>query len=312
MINSYNNKDICPHPLLMNQLPISRLNSTTETNFSAKKRNKRKNTSGENCQMYVMLLCCCSCLGDCFLNYSMSFLFYRTLQVPIQEVLDAKHAFRWVDPVIRRDATVKEAIQTCIEGGLSGMMVVEMADDGVHKRVVGLLTSRDLLRIMAASIREDENVTSKDILDRVVGDYMTPISQVIYGRPNETVGMCRTLMAKLGIKCLPILDKEGRVEGLITARDMNDFGLSASDKGGKKSYLNDISERVGLSSDTSMAEPPTYMHAHLALEQSPLFVNLGIYELPHPWKSDESVGFSQRGELPGGSWTVSLEASSTF
>lgn len=175
------------------------------------------------------------------------------------------------------------------------MMVVEMSEDGHHKRVVGLLTSRDLLRILAAGIKEDENVQSEDIFDRMVRDYMTPISQVIYGRPDETVGMCRTLMAKLGIKCLPILDKEGRVEGLITARDINDFGLSASDKGGKKSYLNNISERVGLSSDTSMAKPPTYMHAHLALEQSPLFVNLGMYELPHPWKTDETVGFSQRG-----------------
>jgi CBS domain-containing protein len=210
--------------------------------------------------------------------------------------LDAKHAYRWVDPVISKDSTVKEAIQTCIEGGLSGMMVVGEADDGVHKRVVGLLTSRDLLRIMAAGIREDDNITSQDILDRRIDAYMTPISQVIYGRPDETVGMCRTLMAKLGIKTLPILDKAGRVEGLITARDMNDFGLSASDKGGKKSYLNDISERVGLSSDTSMAEPPTYMHAHLALEQSPLFVNIGMHELPHPWKTDESVGYSQRGE----------------
>jgi CBS domain-containing protein len=211
-------------------------------------------------------------------------------------VLDAKHAFRWVDPVIHKDATVREAIQTAIEGGLSGMMVVDAADDGVHKRVVGLLTSRDLLRILAAGIRENDNLKGDDILDVCIGDYMTPISQVIYGRPDETVGMCRTLMAKLGIKCLPILDKEGRVEGLITARDMNDFGLSASDKGGKKSYLNDISERVGLSSDTSMAEPPTYMHAHLALEQNPLFVNLGVHEMPHPWKAGENVGFSQRGE----------------
>ncbi len=177
------------------------------------------------------------------------------------------------------------------------MMVVEIAEDGHHKRVVGLLTSRDLLRIMAARIREQGNdAQSGDVLDICIGDYMTPISQVIYGRPNETVGMCRTLMAKLGIKCLPILDKEGRVEGLITARDMNDFGLSAADKGGKKSYLNDISERVGLSSDTSMAEPPTYMHAHLALEQKPLFVNIGFHELPHPWKANESIGFSPRGE----------------
>jgi CBS domain-containing protein len=179
------------------------------------------------------------------------------------------------------------------------MMVVERAAEDGSKRVVGLITSRDLLRIMAAGLKDSDGygvvVSDEDVMKRVICDYMTPISQVIYGRPDETVGTCRTLMAKVGIKCLPILSKEGRVEGLITAKDINAFGLSASDKGGKKFGM-DISERVGLSSDTSMAEPPTYMHTHLALEQSPLYVNIGVAELPHPWKTEESVGFSQRGK----------------
>jgi CBS domain-containing protein len=194
--------------------------------------------------------------------------------------------------VIYQDATIQEAIQTVIEGGLSGMMVVEAEEQ--HKKVVGLLTSRDLLRIMAAGFKDGDS--HSEIMNRVISNHMTPISQVIYGRPEETVGMCRTIMAKLGIKCLPILSNQGFVEGLVTARDMSDFGLSAADKGGKKNYLNDISERVGLSSDTSMAEPPTYMHAHLAMEQSPLFVNLGVAELPHPFKTEDGCGNNQRGE----------------
>ena len=102
-------------------------------------------------------------------------------------------------------------------------------------------------------------------------------------------------MAKLGIKCLPILSHEGRVEGLLTARDISDFGLSAKEKGGKEAYLNDISQRVGLSSNTSMADPPTFLKAHLALEQTPLFVNIGESVLPHPFKTHDGVGRSQRG-----------------
>ncbi len=192
--------------------------------------------------------------------------------------------------MLPRDATVKEAIVSTIEGGLSGMMVVDPQN---HKRVVGLLTSRDLLRIMASGFRDGDS--NDAVLSRVVGDFMTPISQVIYARPDETVGMCRTIMAKLGVKCLPILSKGGQVEGLITARDMSDFGLSAKDKGGKKSYLNNVSERVGLSSDTSMAEPPIYMQAHLALEQAPLYMNIGVAELPHPFKFRGGVGMNRRG-----------------
>jgi CBS domain-containing protein len=61
--------------------------------------------------------------------------------------------------------------------------------------------SRDLLRILAKGLREDEPPAT--IMNYKVGDFMTPISQVIYARPDETVGMCRTIMAKLGIKCIP-------------------------------------------------------------------------------------------------------------
>jgi protein phosphatase PTC7 len=204
----------------------------------------------------------------------------RLSEVRISEVLQAKHSYRWVDPVIPRTATVQEAIVTTIEGGLSGAMVLE---DESHNRVCGLITSRDLLRIMASGVKEGD--TPEEIMNRLVGDYMTPISQVVYGRPDETVGMCRTIMARLGIKCLPILSREGRVEGLVTARDMSDFGLSAKDRGGKKSYLNDVSERVGLSSNTSMAEPPIYLKAQLALGPTPLFINVGVAELPHPFKT---------------------------
>jgi CBS domain-containing protein len=241
--------------------------------------------------------------------------------VLISEVLKAKHSNRWVDPVVSKHATVKEAILATIEGGLSGMMVlgddtdVEHSAPGaahphtatspseaattMHPRkrvVVGLLTSRDLLRIMALGFKENES--SDQVLNRRIGQYMTPISQVIYGRPEETVGMCRAIMAKLGIKCLPILSRQGRVEGLITARDMSDFGLTAKDKGGKQAFLNDVSQRVGLSSNTSMADPPQYLQAHLALDQAPLFVNVGQAALPHPFKTPQGTsGRSQRGTL---------------
>lgn len=167
----------------------------------------------------------------------------------------------------------------------------------ISRRCVGLLTSRDLLRIMASGVKRGDS--NDAILEQHVGDFMTPISQVIYGRPEETIGMCRTIMTKLGIKCLPILSREETVEGLITARDMSDFGLNAKDKGGKQAYLNDVSERVGLKAGTSMADPPAYLRAHLALEQTPLFMNAALSMLPHPYKTANNVGRSQRGMKKG-------------
>jgi CBS domain-containing protein len=169
--------------------------------------------------------------------------------VLISEVVEAKHSYRWVDPVISQNATVREAILSTIEGGLSGMMVL-----GEGNHVVGLLTSRDLLRIIASGIVEEES--NDEVLQKVVKDHMTPISQVIYARPDETVGMCRTIMAKLGIKCLPILAKDGRVAGVITAKDISNFGLTAKDRGGKESYLNNVAQRVGLSINTRCVASP--------------------------------------------------------
>jgi len=219
----------------------------------------------------------------------------RLRDVLVSEVLDAKHAHRWVNPIIQHGATLREAIETVIDGGLSGMMVVD-ANENDQTKVLGLLTSRDLLRLMNYLIKDGQS--NDIIMNRSIADLMTPISQVVYARPEETIGMCRTIMAKLGIKCLPILSSEGKVAGLITARDMSDFGLTAAEKGGKKTYLDDVSERVGLSSNTSMADPPLFMQAHLTSERSPLFVNIGVAELPHPFKTEHGVSRNQRGHGP--------------
>jgi CBS domain-containing protein len=217
---------------------------------------------------------------------------FRLADVPIGDILKAKHSHRWVNPILSHTHSIQQAIDICIEGGLSAAMVTN------DKHVVGLVTSRDLLRSIHLGLSQGES--GDQVLNRKVGDsqVMTPLSKVIYARPDETVGMCRTIMAKLGIKCLPVLSREGVVEGLVTARDMSQYRFTASDKGGKKSYLKDVSERVGLGAQTSMADPPTFLQAHLALEQTPVFINIGTAQLPHPFKTaDGGIGMNQRGKL---------------
>ena len=75
---------------------------------------------------------------------------------------------------------------------------------------------------------------------------MTPLSKVVFCRPDESVRTVRSVMAKVGVKALPIMSKDGRVEGIVTSRDITDFGLEAKDKGGKESYLKDMAGRVGM------------------------------------------------------------------
>lgn len=224
----------------------------------------------------------------------------RISSVKISEVLKRKHTLRWVEPVISKDATVREAITICIERKLNGMMVVDRSESikrqtttELKQKCVGLLTNRDILRMMASSIKDGKS--SDDVLNEKISEQMTPINQVIYGRPDETIGMCRAIMAKLGIKCLPILS-DGRVEGILTGRDMSDFYFDAEDLGGKKNYLRDVSERVGLTDQTSMAEPPVFVRQNLALKHAPLYMNVGAVEYPHPFKSHDGIGSSRRSE----------------
>lgn len=217
-------------------------------------------------------------------------------EVSISEVLKQKHTVRWVEPVIRREATVSEAIEVCIDRGLSGMMVIDQNQatydlSRERGKVVGMTTSRDLLRMVAAGVKQ--GLTADDVLTQTVGNFMTPISQVIYARPDETIRMVRNLMTKLGMKTIPILSA-GRVEGLITSRDMAEFGLDAKALGGKKNYLRNISQRRGLGKNTSMAEPPNYLRDELSLQQNPLYISMAMAELPHPFKTAEGCGSDLR------------------
>ena len=223
--------------------------------------------------------------------------------VKISDVLKRKHTLRWVEPVISATATVREAITVCIERKLNGMMVVDKSDSiqrqtttELKQKCVGLITNRDILRIIASGIKDGKE--SDDILNEKIATQMTPINQVIYGRPDETIGQCRAIMAKLGIQCLPILS-DGRVEGILTGRDFSDFYFDAEDLGGKKNYLRDVSERIGLTSNTSMAEPPVFVRQHLALKHAPLYMNVGAAEYPHPFKAEDGgIGSSRRNYGP--------------
>ena len=84
------------------------------------------------------------------------------------------------------------------------------------------------------------------------------------------------------------------MEGILTARDMNDFNLTAKDKGGKEAYLKSISGRVGMSEHASMAEPPSFMAYELTSMNKPLFVNIGTDALPHPFKTEHGVAGNKR------------------
>ena len=75
-------------------------------------------------------------------------------------------------------------------------------------KVLGMMTSRDLLRRF--SFGSAEGLSLDDVGKEKVSTFMTPLNKVVYGRPEETVGQARDVMAKVGVKFLPIMSREGR------------------------------------------------------------------------------------------------------
>ena len=77
------------------------------------------------------------------------------------------------------------------------------------ERLVGLLTERDLLRLIAGGADLDE--TS-------VAEAMSPVS--VTATPDLPLATAARLMSFHGLRYLPVLDPTGRVLGMLSQRDV--------------------------------------------------------------------------------------------
>lgn len=118
-------------------------------------------------------------------------------RVPVLEVMTQ-------DPVtVGPDATVADAARVMRQKGIGSVIVVE---DG---RPSGILTERDIVTKVAAENKQSANVRVKEIMT----------SPVISVHPHEEVAEAAKLMAKKGIRRLPVV-KDGRLIGMITENDI--------------------------------------------------------------------------------------------
>jgi len=124
---------------------------------------------------------------------------------------------------------------------------------------------------------------------------MTPLSQLVFARPEETVAKATEVMGHTGRVMLPVISTEGRVSGIVTARDFLTFGLDAKKRGGKKAFLEDMVERTGAEMG-SMEEAPDYLKFEPT--NLPLFCNVGTAALPHPFKTADGVAGNLRAHGP--------------
>jgi len=120
----------------------------------------------------------------------------------VQKVKRRQHGVIVNPYTIGPGATLRDAAETMRRTGVGTLVVV----DG-NSHVAGLLTSRDLRFV-------DRNGST------TVASRMTPREQLIVREGSTDLAAAEAVMRTHKVKKLPLLDQDGRLTGLITAKDL--------------------------------------------------------------------------------------------
>ncbi len=121
-----------------------------------------------------------------------------------------------LDPVtLGPDAPVAQAKELMLLQNISGIPIVE----GDNK-LVGIITSRDMKFLERDDLKMHDVMTSRNL---------------VTGPPNTTLEEAATILLRAKVEKLLLIDKQGRLAGLITMRDIErsrKFPVSCKDQRG--------------------------------------------------------------------------------
>jgi IMP dehydrogenase len=143
-----------------------------------------------------------------------------TIEVQVREVDKVKRSANGVilDPVtLLPNGTMREARDIMARFNISGLPIVE----GPSKKVVGILTRRDC-RFQVSD-------------DTPIGKIMTS-ANLVTAPPGTSLEQARELLFRHKVEKLILVDRENRLQGLITMKDLNlltAFPSSATDARGR-------------------------------------------------------------------------------
>ncbi len=91
-------------------------------------------------------------------------------------------------------------------------------------RVVGVLSDRDLLKNLSPFVDgANERAQDRWSLNKRVHQIMT--RRLVSCAPETTLAEAGALMRDHRVHCLPVVDAQGRLKGIITMRDMLEWAL---------------------------------------------------------------------------------------
>ena len=86
-------------------------------------------------------------------------------------------------------------------------------------RLVGVVSDRDVLRATSPFLdTHGESWRDASTLTRAAREVMT--AEVVTVQPSVPLGEAAALMLERGVSCLPVVDEEGRPEGIVTSTDV--------------------------------------------------------------------------------------------
>jgi acetoin utilization protein AcuB len=111
------------------------------------------------------------------------------------------------------DTTVGEAMTICFQHRIRHLPVLNS-----QGRLVGIVTDRDLRFYISHRLGTImENNTDRETLHRHL--HVIMVRRVITGRPDMTVADAARLMVDYHVGCLPVVDAENRLLGIMTSGD---------------------------------------------------------------------------------------------
>lgn len=134
------------------------------------------------------------------------------LNVPIREMMEAEVI------TVREDSLLIEAEEKMRLHGIRHLPVVDR-----EGKLVGLFTQRDLYRILPSRIREEDPVDQEILRRYQLKDVMHRGPETLTS--EQPISCAVSLMWDKKYGCVPVVDQEQKIIGIITAMDILNFAV---------------------------------------------------------------------------------------
>ena len=133
---------------------------------------------------------------------------WQARSLPVRDVMSPSPL------AIEIDAALSEAHRTMQERSTEHLLVFDADPVYGEKRLVGVLSDRDLVRHLRPLATRDDSESLRDVVFGAVN--FAPITV----GPESSVSDAAALMLHHGVSCLPVCTSRGRVVGVVTGRDL--------------------------------------------------------------------------------------------